>query len=82
MEKPVSMEYMGLNYGYGWYPARSRLASARRTGLWFTDAIDQVRGFANGRNHGALGSGAGATRNPPPVDLMRHARVPAPSVRL
>ena len=70
LEKPVGMEYMGLYYGYGWYRARIPSASARRTGLWFTDAIDRVRVFSNGKNHGVWGRGAGATRDPLPIDLQ------------
>ena len=69
LEQPVGMESMGVYYGYGWYRARIHSAAERRTGLWFTDAIDRVRVFANGKNFGVWGRGAGATRDPLPIAL-------------
>ena len=70
LDKPVGMEFMGVYYGYGWYRARVHSAAERRTGLWFTDAIDRVRVFANGKNCGVWGRGVGATRDPLPIALV------------
>ena len=66
---PVSTERMGVYWGYSWYRAHVRSPSARRTGLWFSRAVDRVTVFANGRPSGVWGRGKEATRDPLPVDL-------------
>jgi Glycosyl hydrolases family 35 len=67
---PVSVERMGVYWGYTWYRAHIRSATSRRTGLWFSRAVDRVSVFTNGRHAGIWGRGKEATRDPLPVDLQ------------
>lgn len=66
---PVSVEKMGAYWGYTWYRARVRSAAARRTGLWFSRAVDRVTVFVDGGRAGVWGRGQQATRDPLPIDL-------------
>ncbi|MEJ0087277.1 MAG: beta-galactosidase [Pseudomonadota bacterium] len=69
IDGPVCVEKLRAYYGYTWYRATVQSASARSTGLFFTDTSDRVTVYVNAKRAGVWGHGPGATRDPLPIEL-------------
>ncbi|HLH57114.1 MAG TPA: beta-galactosidase [Verrucomicrobiae bacterium] len=70
LNPPQSLEQLGVYEGYAWYRAKCHSDTARSTTLQFTRAADRFHVFLNGKPCGVWGRGAGATRDPLPVELV------------
>ncbi len=71
IDRPESLEKLGVNYGYGWLRATFRTTSARRPKVSIPQSNDRVHVYASGEFTGVAGLGPGASEAPFPLPLAR-----------
>ena len=75
IERPRSVEHLGVPYGYVWYRTEIPQGTSGKRHLFLPQCEDRAIIYVNGALAGIWGRGAGATRTPIPAHFKSHQNV-------